>query len=136
MLQTFMICPIHRGLDVEGDTMVHEITDESFDAEVANCSKPCVIEFTAGWCTMCDEMVPVFEELSDQYGDEVKFCIVNTDEQKKLRIKFAVAAYPYIVLVDNGMKTPLFDELVSAERLKERIDFVRGGGVAPTTRPL
>ena len=65
--------------------MVYEITDESFEAEVANCDKPCVIEFTAGWCTMCDEMVPTFEELAEQYGDEVKFCIVNTDEQKKLR---------------------------------------------------
>ena len=116
--------------------MVHEITDESFEAEVANCGKPCVIEFTAGWCTMCDEMIHRFEELAEQYGDEVKFCIVNTDEQKKLRIKFAVAAYPYIVLVENGMKTPLFDELVSAERLKERIDFVLHGGEAPTTRPL
>ena len=104
--------------------MVYEITDESFEAEVANCDKPCVIEFTAGWCTMCDEMV------------DVKFCIVNTDEQKKLRIKFAVAAYPYIVLVADGMKTPLFDELVTAERLKERIDFVLNGGKAPTTRPL
>ena len=90
--------------------MVYEITDESFEAEVANCDKPCVIEFTAGWCTMC--------------------------EQKKLRIKFAVAAYPYIVLVADGMKTPLFDELVTAERLKERIDFVLNGGKAPTTRPL
>ena len=107
--------------------MVYEITDESFEAEVANCDKPCVIEFTAGWCTMCDEMVPTFEELAEQYGDEVKFCIVNTDEQKKLRIKFAVAAYPYIVLVA---------ELVTAERLKERIDFVLNGGKAPTTRPL
>ena len=116
--------------------MVYEITDENFEAEVANCGKPCVIEFTAGWCTMCDEMIPTFEELAEQYGDEVKFCIVNTDEQKKLRIKFAVAAYPYIVLVADGMKTPLFDELVTAERLKERIDFVLNGGKAPTTRPL
>ena len=116
--------------------MVYEITDENFDVEVASCDKPCVIEFTAGWCTMCDEMVPVFEELSEQYGNDVKFCIANTDEQKKLRIKFAVAAFPYIVLVADGMKTPLFDELVSAERLKERIDFVLSGGKAPTTRAL
>ena len=116
--------------------MVHEITDENFEAEVVAAGKPCVIEFTAGWCTMCDEMVPVFEELGDRYGDEVKFCIVNTDSQKGLRIKFAVAAFPYIVLVADGMKTPLFDELVSAERLKERIDFVLDGGPAPTTRPL
>ena len=116
--------------------MVYEVTDENFETEVVNSDKPCVIEFTAGWCTMCDEMVPIFEELSESYGSDVRFCIVNTDEQKGLRIKFAVAAYPYIVLVHDGMKTPLFDELVSAERLKERIDFVLGGGVAPTTRPL
>lgn len=117
-------------------SMVYEITDDNFQAEVVDCGKPCIIEFTAGWCTMCDEMVPVFEQLSEQYDDSVKFCLVNADQQKGLRIKFAVAAYPYIVLVADSMKTPLFDELVSAERLKERIDFVLGGGVAPTTRPL
>ena len=116
--------------------MVHEITDDNFEAEVVASDIPCVIEFTAGWCTMCDEMVPTFEELSERYGDAVKFCIVNTDQNKGLRVKFAVAAFPYIVLVANGMKTPLFDELVSAERLKERIDFVLDGGKAPTTRPL
>ena len=116
--------------------MVYEITDENFQTEVVDCGKPCIIEFTAGWCTMCDEMVPIFEQLSEQYDDAVKFCLVNTDQQKGLRIKFAVGAYPYIVLVADGMKTPLFDELVSAERLKERIDFVLGGGTAPMTRPL
>ena len=116
--------------------MVHEITDETFEAEVVNCGQPCVIEFTAGWCTWCDELVPVFEELSEQYGDDVKFCLVNTDENKGLRIKFAVAAYPYIVYVENGMKTPLFDCMVTPPQLKERIDFVLNGGKAPTTRPL
>ena len=116
--------------------MVQEITDENFDEEVVASPVPCIIEFTAGWCTFCDEMVPVFEQLSETFGDDVKFCIVNTDENKKLRIKFAVAAYPYIVYVANGMKTPLFDELVSADRLEERIRFVLEGGTAPTTRPL
>ena len=116
--------------------MVHEITDDNFEAEVAASDIPCVIEFTAGWCTFCDEMIPVFEELSEKFGDEVKFCIVNTDENKKLRIRFAVAAFPYIVLVADGMQTPLFDELVTAERLEERIRFVLDGGKAPTTRPL
>ena len=116
--------------------MLYEITDQNFEEEVVQSQVPCVIEFTAGWCTMCDEMVPTFEELSEKLGDEVKFCIVNTDEQKQLRIKFAVAAYPYIVLVKDHMKPPLFDELVTAERLEERIRFVLDGGEAPTTRPL
>ncbi len=116
--------------------MIHEITDDSFEREVAHADVPCVIEFTAGWCTMCDAMAPTFEVLSEHYGDKVKFCLVNTDEQKGLRIKFAVACVPYIVYVANGMQSPLFDELVTAERLKERIDFMLAGGEAPTTRPL
>lgn len=116
--------------------MVYEITDETFEQEVANSPVPCVIEFTAGWCTMCDAMAPTFEELSETFGDEVKFCIVNIDEQKKLRIKFAVAAIPYIVYVADGNKSPLFDELVTADRLAERIRFMLDGGIAPTTRPL
>lgn len=116
--------------------MVHEITDANFDAEVIASSVPCVIEFTAGWCTFCDAMAPTFDQLSETFGDDVKFCIVNIDENKKLRIKFAVAAVPYIVFVSDGMKTPLFDEIVTAERLEERIRFVLEGGNAPTTRPL
>ena len=116
--------------------MVYEITDENFDEEVKNSEIPCLIEFTAGLCTMCDEMIPVFEALSEKYDGRVKFCIVNTDQQKQLRIKFAVAAYPYIVLVRDGMQAPLFDELVGEERLAERLDFVLDGGDIPTARPL
>ena len=116
--------------------MVYEITSENFEDEVVNSGVPCIIEFTAGWCTFCDEMVPTMEALSEKFGDAAKFCLVNIDEQKNLRIKFAVAAVPYIVLVADGMKTPLFDEIVTAERLEERIRFVLVGGNAPTTRPL
>ena len=116
--------------------MIHEITDNNFEQEVASSDVPCVIEFTAGFCTYCDDMVPVLEELSEHYGDRVKFCIVNTDDQRGLRIKFAVAAFPYVVLVADGMKTPLFDEIVTADRLRERIDYVLAGNPAPTTRPL
>lgn len=116
--------------------MVHIVTDETFDTEVRDSEVPCVIEFTAGWCTLCDEMVPVFEELSEKMGDKVKFCIVNTDENRALRIKFAVAALPYIVYVFNGEAIPLFDELVTAKRLEDRIDHVLNGGDTPNARPL
>ena len=116
--------------------MVYEITDENFQTEVLESGVPCVIEFTAGWCTMCDEMVPRMEALSERFGDAVKFCVVNIDEQKKLRIKFVVGAVPYIVYVSDGMQTPLFDELVTEDRLEERVRFMLDGGEAPTTRPL
>ncbi len=116
--------------------MLHEVTDDAFQAEVVESDVPCVIEFTAGWCTMCDSMAPAFEELSEQYGGKLKFCIVNIEQSKRLYVRFAVAAVPYIVLVHDGKQTPLFDELVGVDLLRERIDYVLGGNPAPTTRPL
>lgn len=116
--------------------MVYEITDDNFQEEVIDSGKPCIIEFTAGWCTFCDSMASIFEELSKKFGDEVKFCLVNIDEQKKLRIRFAVACLPYIVMIHDGMRTPLFDEIVTADRLEERIRFMMDGNTAPNTKPL
>lgn len=116
--------------------MLHRITDENFMDEVANSDVPCVIGFTAGWCDLCGKMIDALEALSDTYAGRVKFCTADVDEQRGLRIMFAVAALPYTVLVSSGTKTPLFDELVSTERLDERISFVLEGGRCPNTTPL
>lgn len=116
--------------------MVTVVTDENFEQEVLESGLPCVIGFTAGWCDLCPQMIGEMDALSQKYEGEVKFCSVNVDEQRKLRILFAVAALPYTVLVQGGMKTPLFDELVTEERLDERIRYVLDGGKCPTTVPL
>lgn len=116
--------------------MIVEITEENFTDEVANSPVPCLLGFTAGWCTLCDEILPVLETVAARLDDDVKVCVINIDEQKQLRIRFAVAAVPYTVLVHKGMRTPLFDEMVTEERLEERVRYVLGGGEAPTTGPL
>ncbi len=116
--------------------MIHEITDATFEAEIANSSTPCVILFTASWCTLCDEMLPRLEELSGKFAGQVKLCTADSEKNKGLRIAFAIAAVPYIVYVHNGMKTPLFDEIVTADRLEERIRYMLDGGEAPSTTPL
>lgn len=116
--------------------MIYEVTDSTFNAEVADSGVPCVILFTAGWCTYCDDMVPRLEALSEAFGDQVRFCIANIDEQRALRIAFAVAAVPYLVMIRDGQKIPLFDEIVTEERLEERIRSILGGGETPTATPL
>ena len=116
--------------------MLTELTDDNFELEVLNSDVPCVILFTAGWCTFCDTMVPKIENLSSLYDDEVKFCVANIDQQKGLRITFVVGALPYVVFVRDGAQIPLFDETVSEERLDERIRSVLNGGDIPEARPI
>jgi thioredoxin 1 len=116
--------------------MVTELTDDNFQDEVLNSDIPCLIDFYAPWCGPCADMAPRFEELSKRYEGKVKFCRADSDANKRLRIAFLVAALPYLVYVDGGKKSPLFDESVPMERLAERIDMMLEGGEAPTTSPL
>lgn len=116
--------------------MVHEVTDESFQSEVAESPLPCVVLFTAGWCTLCPQVLEAMEALSGRMEGQVKFCTANVDEQRKLRIAFAVAALPYTVFVRDGMKTPLFDQVVGEEQLEERVRYMLDHESAPGTAPL
>lgn len=115
---------------------MQEITEQNFEDEVLNSDIPCVMEFTASWCALCDEMIPRLEHLAERLQDRVKFCTADLERERGLRVKFAVAAVPYIVYVSDGMQTPLFDEVVPEELLEERIRFMLDGGEAPTTRPI
>lgn len=115
---------------------MQEITEANFEEEVLCSDVPCVIEFTASWCALCDEMTPKLEKLEKALDGRVRVFMVNLDDQRSLRIKFAVAAVPYIVYVSNGMQTPLFDEMVPEEMLEERVRFLLDGGEAPNSRPL
>lgn len=116
--------------------MIHKITDENFDDQVRQSPTPWVLDFTASWCGLCEELEPRLEQISQRLGEAVRFGSVDSEEQKGLRIKFAVGALPYLVFVKDGMQTPLFDSLVPEEQIEERIRFMLDGGEAPTTRPL
>ena len=116
--------------------MVYEITDENFQQEVLESEKPCVILFTASWCTWCPEMHKRMEEAAADLGAEAKFCTIDTDTQKRLRISFAVGTLPFIVLVRNGMRAPLFDEIVTTDRLEERIRYALDSGKLPIEVPV
>ncbi len=116
--------------------MVVELTDDNFEEEVVNSDTPVLIDFYAEWCAPCEDMVPRIEELDELYKGNVKFCRCDSDANRKVRIKFLVAALPYMVLIHDGKKSPLFDEAVSAERLSNRINEVLEKGSAPTTTPF
>ena len=78
------------------------ITKENFEAEVMNSDRPVLIDFWAPWCGPCRMLSPTIAEIAEEYGDKVKVCKVNVDEQGELASTFGVMSIPTLVVIMEG----------------------------------
>lgn len=78
------------------------ITKENFEAEVMNSDRPVLIDFWAPWCGPCRMLSPTISEIAEEYGDKVKVCKVNVDEQCELASTFGVMSIPTLVVIKEG----------------------------------
>jgi thioredoxin 1 len=88
--------------------MAQPITDNDFDAEVLKAAVPVVVDFWAPWCGPCRAMIPIFDELSAQYGEKVKFAKINVDEQNEHAGQLGVMSIPTFIIFKDGVAVKTF----------------------------
>mgnify|MGYP006295230675 CR=1 FL=1 len=107
---------------------VKEVTDAEFESEVLDAEAPVVVDMWAPWCGPCRMVTPIIEELAEEYGDDVKFCKINVDENTDSAAKFGITSIPSVLFFVDGQEVE--DQRVigarSKQDYKEVIDEVTG----------
>ncbi|MGM0417982.1 MAG: thioredoxin [Thermodesulfobacteriota bacterium] len=101
---------------------VLEIGDTSFEEEVIKSEKPVLVDFWAPWCGPCRAIAPAVEELAETYGDKIKFCKCNVDENPVSPGKYEIKAIPTLIFFKNGEIAEQQTGLVKKEQLEELIN--------------
>jgi thioredoxin 1 len=78
------------------------ITSENFEKEVISSPVPVVVDFFATWCGPCKMLSPIVEELADEYGEKLRFCKVNVDDERELALKFGITSIPTLLFFKSG----------------------------------
>lgn len=61
-----------------------------------------ILDFYADWCGPCRMMEPIFEELKKEYGDRVKFTVIDSDKNQDLVAQYNVLGIPTYVFLKEG----------------------------------
>ena len=77
------------------------INKNNFVEEVMKSEKPVLVDFWASWCGPCRMVVPIVEQIAEEYP-EYKVVKVNVDEEQELAAQFGVMSIPTLMVVKNG----------------------------------
>ncbi len=103
---------------------VTPVTDEKFADETA--TGIVFVDFYADWCGPCQSMMPIVEEISDEYEGKVKVVKVNIDDNKETAQKFGVMSIPTFKVLKDGEEVNSLTGAVGKEKLAEALDSVLG----------
>jgi len=81
---------------------VKSLTQDNFDAFIANNDLPVVVDFWAPWCGPCKMMAPAFEKTAMTLSTKAILAKVNTEEQQALGARFAIRSIPTLMMFKDG----------------------------------
>lgn len=81
-----------------------EVHKDNFDVEVLEFSGTVLVDFWGDKCEPCKALLPHMKELADRYGHSIKFCKLNTSENRRLAIGQKVLGLPTVIVYKNGQK--------------------------------
>ncbi len=111
--------------------MVENINKELFQAKVWNYEKspqiwefqgrrPTIVDFYAKWCGPCKALIPILEELSDDYAGKINFYKIDIDQQGDLAEFFNLRSVPTLLFCPVRGK-PKFMQGVQAKSELKRV---------------
>ena len=79
---------------------VQELTDNNFTQEVSK--KNAIVKFSAPWCAPCKQLLPILEDVSEEFSDSFNFFKINIDETQKTATQHQIRSVPTLLIFKNG----------------------------------
>ncbi len=85
------------------DTVIH-VSDQDFQQQVLDDSRPVLVDFWAEWCVPCHMVSPVVEEIARDFADRLKAAKLNVDDNPQTARQYGVMSIPTLIVFKDGQE--------------------------------
>ncbi|MEP6743081.1 MAG: thioredoxin [bacterium] len=101
---------------------VRYVTDNSFEKDVLQSTKPVLVDFWAEWCAPCRMIAPTIEAIAEQYSETAEVVKVNVDDNTGTAQRYGIKGIPTLILFSGGKEVERVVGATSKDSLSRMID--------------
>lgn len=96
-----------------------DVDKKTFEPEVLQAEGKVLVDFYGDGCVPCAALMPYVHGYAETYGEQMKFCSMNTSKARRVAIGQGIAGLPTVAIYENGEK---IDELVKEDATPEAVE--------------
>ncbi len=106
--------------------MLAEVTHKNFKSVVQESRIPVIIDAYAPWCSPCNSMAPIFEDMAAEFKGIYKFVKINVDEEHDWAVEYKIASIPTLVFMKDGHEIGRTSGFQDEDAIKDAIKKIFG----------
>jgi thioredoxin len=101
------------------------VTDRDFDSKVLKSPLPVLFLCWATWCPSCRIVIPLVDQLADEWSGRARIGKLNVDANPVVANKFQILSVPTLFIFDNGkLKETITGALPKHELVQKMVPYI------------
>jgi len=99
-----------------------KITDDKFETEIINSDRLTLVDFGATWCSPCQKLHPVMDQLGEEYDGQINIFEVDVGDSPQTAMKYGITSVPQLLFFKDGIVKETIVGLLSKSKIEEKIE--------------